>query len=351
MPRARYLPESKKICFLCNKGRLLSHIVSHEGIRIDPERVKAIHQLNLPASKTGTKSFFGQVNFLWRFIPDFSEITKCIVDMMKGSQSFKWSDSEKKAFELIKHAIARAPTLVHPDYTKEFILYCYASAHTLFAILMQENNEGIQAPIAFMSTPLKDHELRFSQMEKHAYAVVRALKNFRFYVLHSHSVIYVPDSAVKSILTQQEIGCNTRVAWIAKVQEYDIDLKPTRLVRGNGLCKTIAENQKVVQEDDSPKVLTVSLLDPWFANNAYFLTYGDCPEGLTYKQRRDLKIKAAKYVIYDDKLYKRAVDGTFLRCVDAPQQERLLKAFQSEACEGHFSSTVTAYKILRQCYY
>jgi hypothetical protein len=72
---------------------------------------------------------------------------------------------------------------------------------------------------------------------------------------------------------------------------------------------------------------------------------------LTCKKRRDLKIKAAKYVIYDDQLYKRVVDGTFLRYVDAPQQERLLKAFHSEACGGHFSSIVTAYKILRRCYY
>ena len=66
---------------------------------------------------------------------------------------------------------------------------------------MQENKEGIQAPIAFMSVPLKNQELKYSHMEKHAYAVVKALKNFRFYILHSHSVIYVPDVAVKSILT------------------------------------------------------------------------------------------------------------------------------------------------------
>ena len=99
---------------------------------------------------------------------------------MKGSQSFKWNDSGKKAFDKIKDAIAQAHVLVHLYYTKEFILYCYALAHTLSVILMQENKEGIQAPIAFMSTPLKEHELRYSQMEKHTYLVVRALKIFRF---------------------------------------------------------------------------------------------------------------------------------------------------------------------------
>ena len=81
---------------------------------------------------------------------------------------------------------------------------------------MQENKEVIHVSIAFMSTPLKEHELRYSQMEKHAYVVLRALKKIRFYVLHSHYVVFVPDLSVKSILTQQEIGCNTRGAWIEK---------------------------------------------------------------------------------------------------------------------------------------
>ena len=95
----------------------------------------------------------------------------------------------------------------------------------------------------------------------------------------------------------------------------------------------------------------VSLQDPWFSNITYFLTYSECPNGSTTKQRRDLRTKALKYVIHDDDLYKRAIDGTFLRCVDKEHQVNLLRSFHDEACRGHFSSTVTAFKILRQFYY
>ena len=90
-------------------------------------------------------------------------------------------------------------------------------------------------------------------MEKHTYVVVRALKNFKFYIMHSRSIVHVPDSAIKSILTQQEIGCNARGSWIAKVQKYDIELKPTKLVQGNSLCKAIAENQEVVTDEEKFK--------------------------------------------------------------------------------------------------
>ena len=69
-------------------------------------------------------------------MPNFSEIVKSIVDMMKGNQTFRWTEVGKKSFENIKEAIANAPVLVHPNYNKEFIIYCYASEHTVSAILM-----------------------------------------------------------------------------------------------------------------------------------------------------------------------------------------------------------------------
>lgn len=65
----------------------------------------------------------------------------------------------------------------------------------------------------------------------------------------------------------------------------------------------------------------VSLQDPWFSNIAYFLTYDECLDGLTTKKKRDLKNKALRYVIHDDILYKKVIDGTFLRCVDKEQQK------------------------------
>ena len=113
--------------------------------------------------------------------------------------------------------------------------------------------------------------------------MVRALTNFKFYVLHSHPIIYVPDSTIKSILTQQEMGCNPRGTWIAKFQEYDIERKHTKLVSGNGMCKAIAESQEVRIQEQVSRVLMVILQDPWFSNISYFLTYGECPNGLTYK--------------------------------------------------------------------
>lgn len=81
-------------------------------------------------------------------------------------------------------------------------------------------------------------------MEKQAYAVVKVVKQFRYYILHSHAIVYVPHSTVKSILTQQDIGMNNRASWVSKIQEFNLDIKPTKLVRGQGLCKLIVEGKE-----------------------------------------------------------------------------------------------------------
>lgn len=161
--------------------------------------------------------------------------------------------------------------------------------------------------------------------------------------------MYVPHSIVKSILTQQDIGMNERASWVSKIQEFNLDIRPTKLVRGQDFCKLIMESKEEVIEE-LPLVLFVALQDPWFSNVAYYLTYGDCLEHLYAKEKRNLRLKAAKYVIFNDVLYKRGLDGTFLRCIDKSLQESLLKTFHDEAYGGHFSSTVTAYKISRNYY-
>lgn len=162
-------------------------------------------------------------------------------------------------------------------------------------------------------------------------------------------IVYVPHSAIKSILTQQDIIMNNRTSWVSKIHEFNLDIKTTKLVRGKGLCKLITERKNEVNEE-LPLVLFVGLQDSWFVDVAYYLTYGDCPTHLSPREKWNMRLKASKYVIFDDVLYKKGLDGTFLRCVDKLLQESLLKTFHDEACGGQFSSTVTAYKILRNCY-
>ena len=78
-------------------------------------------------------------------------------------------------------------------------------------------------------------------MEKQTYALVKALKAFRVYVLHSKVTAYVPSASVKDILIQPDID-GRRGKWIAKILEFDLEIKPTKLVKGQGLAKLLVES-------------------------------------------------------------------------------------------------------------
>jgi hypothetical protein len=71
--------------------------------------------------------------------------------------------------------------------------------------------------------------------------LVKALKAFRVYVLHSKITLYVPSTSVKDILIQPDID-GRRGKWITKILEFDLEIKPNNLIKGRGLAKLLAES-------------------------------------------------------------------------------------------------------------
>jgi len=76
--------------------------------------------------------------------------------------------------------------------------------------------------------------------------MVKALKAFKTYVLHSKTNAYVSNNTVKDILVQSS-NDGKRGKWLDKIQEYDLEIKPTKLIKGLGLARLLAKsNLKVL---------------------------------------------------------------------------------------------------------
>jgi hypothetical protein len=99
--------------------------------------------------------------------------------------------------------------------------------------------------------------VKYDIMEKQSYALVNPLKAFRFYVLHSKIISYVPSTSVKDILIQPDID-GKRSKWISKILEFDLEIKPTKLVKWKGLAKLLAESNY--------KALGVSFINAYSEN-------------------------------------------------------------------------------------
>ena len=129
----------------------MGHIVTKDGVKIDPKRVEVINGISLPRSRKEVQVFLGRINFLRRFIPNYAEIVRHITNMLKKNNEVKWSQESRKAFTRIKNAFVEAPVLAGPDYAKPFMIFSFASPHTIAGVLLQKNEEGYEQPIAFFS--------------------------------------------------------------------------------------------------------------------------------------------------------------------------------------------------------
>jgi hypothetical protein len=128
-----------KKCFIAvEELQLLSHIINHEGIKMDPAKVSAVQEYPAPESKTEVHAFMGLVGYYCHYIPGCSKITEPINRTLKKDIPFSWMDEAQNAFETLKRILTEAPILACPDFTKPFRLHTDASKNGLGAILMQD---------------------------------------------------------------------------------------------------------------------------------------------------------------------------------------------------------------------
>ena len=156
---------------------------------------------------------------------------------------------------------------------------------------------------------------------------MKALKEFRVYILHSHSTVFVPSAAIKDILTQAKPD-KRRAKWIATLLEYDIEIKPTKLVKGQGLAKLMAQSNHetlginflepctdIIAQQEEGQVHPNFLTSSWYKDIVHVLLHLQVPLELSKTQERSVKLKSTKFCIIDKYLYWKDQGGILLNCL------------------------------------
>jgi len=197
--------------------------------------------------------------------------------------------------------------LIIPYFTNNFLIFAFASEHTIATVILQKNNEGHELNIVFFSQSLRDVALKYNIMENKEFDLVKAIKYFRVYILHSHIIAYVPNSVVKDILTQNspygKIG-----KWIVVILEYNIEIKPTKLIKGQGLARVMVESNfhyldinflaslDEQEEHATPQVTEDFATSHWYAYMIFVLHHLQAPPSLAKTKSRFFKLKYMKFV-------------------------------------------------------
>lgn len=167
----------RKCTFARPELAYLGHIVSAEGIKVDPHKTAAITNWATPSSLSELRSFLGLATYFRKFIRGFARMAVPLHHMSKKGVPWAWTASCQRAFDEVKHALTNAPCLAFPDFSLPFEVHTDASLAGIGAVLYQN-----QRPIAFESRRLTPAEVNYPTGEQELLAVVHALTVWRCYL-------------------------------------------------------------------------------------------------------------------------------------------------------------------------
>ena len=166
-----------KCDFWLNEVSFLGHIVSVEGIRVDPVKIEAIVNWKPPRNVTEVRSFLGLAGYYRRFVQGFSVIASSLTRLLRKGVKFEWDDKCQSSFERLKEILVDTPVLIQPTSGRDYIVYSDASKIGLGCVLMQDGKV-----VAYASRKLKPHEQNYPTHDLELVAVVFALKIWRYYL-------------------------------------------------------------------------------------------------------------------------------------------------------------------------
>jgi RNase H-like domain found in reverse transcriptase len=217
--------------FAKREVKFVGHLVGHGRKRIDPDRLSVIINLDRPVTKKQLKSVLGLLGYHRAFISGYAEAAIPLTNLTsnKTPMNIPWTDSEQKAFDVLKNKLCSATALYTPRIGQPFVLRSDASGIAVAACLSQlgdgytsVSERGIgERPVAFCSQKLTPTQRAWSVIEREAYAVIFALKKYHNLAFGSRIVVFCDHNPLSCI-----VDCVPKSAkltrWSLALQAYDI---------------------------------------------------------------------------------------------------------------------------------
>jgi hypothetical protein len=161
----------------------LGHIVSPNGVSMDPVKSNAVTSWQVPKSIKDVKVFLGFANYYRRYIRDFATLTHPLTILLRKNFPFCWNQHAQASFDLLKHTFSSALLLRHHDFSKTAVLETDASDYAIGAVLSQYDAHGMLQPWAFISRKMNPAEINYDIHDKELLAIVELLHAWRHYVV------------------------------------------------------------------------------------------------------------------------------------------------------------------------
>ncbi|XP_074327716.1 putative mitochondrial protein AtMg00860 [Apium graveolens] len=138
-----------KCAFGAGSGNFLGHMVSKRGIEANPDKIKAILDMEPPCSIKDVQKLSGRITALGRFISKSGDKCLPLFKTLRKVKNFKWIDESQEAFEQLNKYMTEAPLLAKPCPEDTLHLYLAVSEQSVSAVFIKEENK-LQKPVYYV---------------------------------------------------------------------------------------------------------------------------------------------------------------------------------------------------------
>lgn len=220
----------EKCEFITTQVSFLGHVISAEGVSMDPAKIKSILEWPPLKSIKDVRSFLGLAGYYRRFVKSFSKIVSPISDLLKHKEEkfsdTQWGEKQQQAFDQIKRCITSAPVLILADPKLDYVICTDASGFATGAVLMQDHGNGLQ-PICYISKKMLPAETRYDVYDQELLSMVLAFRQWRHYLLGRHVTVHTDHLNLKYIHTKAEQS-NRQARWQMFLNEFNYTIVPIK---------------------------------------------------------------------------------------------------------------------------
>lgn len=217
-----YCKRSK--CLFCTQEvEYLGHLLTPDGVLVDPKKVAAILDWPTPTNVSQLRGFLGLVQYYDSFVDHFAEVAFPLTELLKKDVPWVWEELQNQAFLEIKRLVSSPPCLLMPDLNKPFVVHVDASGFALGAVLQQDHGKGLQ-PIAFESRKLQPPERNLAPYDRELLALVHALLKWKHLLLGAKFTVHTDQQALKYLLTAP-MRTSRQERWLTEIMRFMPDIK------------------------------------------------------------------------------------------------------------------------------
>ena len=160
----------------------MGHVLSADGVKPDPLKVEAIKAMPPPGDREELQRFLGVVTYLSKFIPNMSQKSAPLRQLLQKDVEWSLGQAENEVFESLKTAISSTPVLKFFN-PKTRSLSVDASSKGLGAVILQKHR-----PVAYSSKALTESQKNYAQIENEMLAIVFGCERFHDFLYRQNVV-------------------------------------------------------------------------------------------------------------------------------------------------------------------